>query len=449
MITNSININITKKQSIAWNYLSDYKTNEVLFGGGAGSGKSFIGCLYIISQAIRFEGTRWLIGRTKLSVLRQTTLNTFFEVCSMMKLQRDIHYKYNSQLNLITFDNGSEVLLKDLDHKPSDPNFDDLGSLEITGAFVDECNQVSEKAISIITSRIRFRLDEYKLYPKILMTCNPAKNWVYNKFYKPHKDGNLQEDRKFIQALLTDNDYIDPNYINNLNKLDYVNKQRLLYGNWDYEDDNYLIPFINLNKIFTNVNKNLNKELPEFTNVTHLSIDVARFGSDNSVVILWNELNVVGIESWNGMSITDSAKKIQDIIDYHGINMRNVIIDSDGVGGGLVDILIGCYSIVNGSRALNNDNYFNLKTQCYYKLIDKINNCELKIYNCKPDQRVKLEQELQILKRKNMDADGKVQITSKDDIKKLIGRSPDYSDAMAYRMVHEIKNEVNDWKLLF
>jgi hypothetical protein len=61
---------------------------------------------------------------------------------------------------------------------PSDRNFDSLGSLEITFACVDECNMVVEKGVQVLASRIRYKLDEYELTPKILMTCNPAKNWV-------------------------------------------------------------------------------------------------------------------------------------------------------------------------------------------------------------------------------------------------------------------------------
>jgi len=55
------------------------------------------------------------------------------------------HYSYNAQSSEINFSNGSQIVLKDLFSYPSDPNFDELGSLEITDAFIDEANQVSAK----------------------------------------------------------------------------------------------------------------------------------------------------------------------------------------------------------------------------------------------------------------------------------------------------------------
>lgn len=438
---NEVQIELTKKQGLAWDYLSDDTTHEILYGGSAGGGKTFLGCLWIINSCINYSGTRWLIGRSKLSVLRQTTLKTFFEITKIMKFKKDEHFKYNSLTNTITFFNGSEILLKDLDDRPSDPNFDDLGSLEITGAFIDECNQVSEKAKSIITSRIRFKLLEYNIIGKIFLSCNPTKNWVYNTYYKPYIDGKLGEDKKFIQALVTDNPYIDPSYKKNLEKLDIVTKQRLLYGNWDYEDEGYLIPFINLYNMFKG---NINIE-----SVTHLSIDVARFGKDSTIVILWNEYDVVQLERWSGKSITDTYTKIKDIMNQWNIKMKNVVVDSDGVGGGLADMLIGCKHFINNGKAVGGENYQNIKTQCYYKMIELINDGRLSVYNYSDEHKLLMEQELQILRRKNVDSDGKIQIISKDDVKKSIGRSPDIADSLAYRMIWELGNEVKDWRLLF
>ena len=136
--------------------------------------------------------------------------------------------------NIITFYNG-EVILKDLFQYPSDKNFDSLGSLELTAAFIDECNQITEKAKQIVSSRLRYKLDENNLVPKTLLTCNPSKEWVYTNFYKPHKENRLPNYRKFIQSLVTDNRHISKHYKDQLEKLDHISKQRLLYGN-EYDE---------------------------------------------------------------------------------------------------------------------------------------------------------------------------------------------------------------------
>jgi len=98
----NIDVDLTKKQTTAFDYLNDKITTEILFGGSAGGGKSFMGCAWLIINCINYPGTRWLIGRSKLKSLKQTTLNTFFEICSMWGLNES-HYSYNQQSGEITF----------------------------------------------------------------------------------------------------------------------------------------------------------------------------------------------------------------------------------------------------------------------------------------------------------------------------------------------------------
>jgi hypothetical protein len=120
----------------------------------------------------------------------------------------------------------------------------------------------------------------------------------------------------------------------------------------------------------------------------------------------------------------------------------NIVADEDGVGGGVVDIL-KCKGFVNNSKPLKEENqiveYQNLKTQCYYKLAEKIQNNGIYI-NC-PDGTIQddIIKELEQVKRDKIDSDGKLRIVPKEKIKEFIGRSPDYSDAMAFRMYFELK----------
>jgi trans-2-enoyl-CoA reductase len=69
-------IKLTKKQTIAFEYLNDNITTQILYGGGAGSAKTFLGTLWISSMCVQYAGTRYLIGRSVLTQLRLTTLRT-------------------------------------------------------------------------------------------------------------------------------------------------------------------------------------------------------------------------------------------------------------------------------------------------------------------------------------------------------------------------------------
>ena len=54
---------------------------------------------------------------------------------------------------------------------------------------------------------------------------------------KPSREGTLKPYRAFVQALATDNPFISEHYIANLHRMDKNSRERLLYGNWEYDDD--------------------------------------------------------------------------------------------------------------------------------------------------------------------------------------------------------------------
>lgn len=421
------------KQSNAIYYLKDSTTEELIYGGAAGGGKSALGCLWLIEGCQKYPGSRWLMGRSKLKSLKETTLNTFFELAT--KLDIGSQFSYNAQSNIIKFNNGSEIILKDLFLYPSDPNFDSLGSLEITGAFVDECNQIVHKAWQIVKSRIRYKLSEFGLIPKMLGTCNPAKNWVYSEFYKPSKENELHNYKKFIQALPTDNPYLHPSYLQSLLRLDKNSRERLYYGNWEYDDDpNSLIGYDNILNIFTNNHVE--------SGVKYITADIARLGSDKAVIMVWDGFMVIDLYEFDKSRITEIQNAINSLKIKHKVPNSNIVADEDGVGGGVVD---NCRikGFVNNSKPFNNENYSNLKTQCYYKLSEKINNNEIYIEGeLSSRQKELIIEDLEQVKSHNADSDGKMQIMPKSMIKQIIGRSPDYSDCMAMRMFFELKPNV-------
>lgn len=423
---------LTLKQTTALDFLEDAKTTELLFGGGAGGGKSTFGCYWQIKKRVKYPGTRGLIGRSKLKNLKDTTLKSFFEVAKMQGLVSGKHYTYNSQDSNIKFWNGSEIFLKDLFLYPSDPEFDSLGSLEITDAFIDEANQVTLKAKNMVKSRIRFMLDDNDLIPKLLMSCNPAKNWTYSDFYKANRDGSLPEHMRFIQALLSDNKHTSKHYRENLLSLDENSKQRLLYGNWEYDDDpNSLINYDALVDMFSNV-VSVIKPTPKGT---HITVDVARFGKDKTTIFVWDGLQVIHIHEIAKSSLVELQDKVEKLRATYKAPLNKVLVDEDGVGGGLVDF--GRYKgFVNNSKALHGKNFVNLKTQCSYKLADLINTGKIGVT---PQQyRDVMIEELEQVKSYKTDSDTKLKIMPKDMVKKMLSRSPDYSDNMMMRMYFEI-----------
>ena len=416
---------------------NDHQAELILFGGGAGGAKSFTGCYWQIRRRLKYAGTRGLIGRSVLDDLKKTTLNTFFEVAKLHGLRADKHYQYNPNSKIIKFQNGSEIILKDLFQMPSDPNFESLGSLEITDFFVDECSQVTKKAVDILRSRVRFKLREYNLLPKGLLTCNPSKGWLYNEFYTPWKQGRLPSHLEFVRSLATDNYNLPQSYINTLQTLPEQDRKRLLEGSWEYDESiDQLFVHDNLLRCFKD---------HEPQGAKYITADIARLGKDRTVICVWHGLSLVSIQEYRKNTITEIVQRVKSIMNEHNISPNHVVIDEDGVGGGAVDGIAGCRGFMNGSKATYPQTYINLKTECYFKLAELIEQQLICFPHAHRDTIIK---ELDMIRRKNVDKDGRLQIVGKEEIKSKHGISPDYADAIMMRMLFEVKKNYGNYSYI-
>lgn len=437
----------TPKQELALKYLKDNITTELVYGGAAGGSKTYLGCAWLIMSCMEYPETRWLMGRAVLKQLTQTTLLTFFYVAKQWGLEKDTDYSYNSQSGIITFANKSQIYLKDLFAYPSDPDFDSLGSAEYTGAFIDEASQVTVKCKNIVRSRLRYKLDEYGLLPKLLMTCNPSKNFLYTEFYKPWRDGELEPGKAFIPAKIKDNPFLPLAYIKTMMTLDRVSKERLLYGNWDYDEDPAaLMEFDAITDMYTNTVEGqipgkdaAGHALPDIRK-RYISADIARMGNDKTVIAVWYGLECVEIRAYKKTSTTTSANLIKDAMRRHQVPASHVIIDEDGIGGGVLDQIYGAKGFIAQTRPFKKENYKNLKSQCAFKLAELINTRQLAVRTTNEQLKNELNLELMQYKRHNIDKDGPLQLIPKELMKMSLGRSPDYADTLMMRMFFEYKS---------
>jgi phage terminase large subunit len=414
------------KQIEALEQLSiDNDCRQLLYGGSAGSGKSFLGCDWQIKRRLKYPGTRGLIGRSELKKLRLSTMATFFELCAMYGLNPDKHWTYNGQDHVIKFYNGSQIILMDLADLPSDPEFQRFGSIELTDAFVDEAGEVSQKCIDILSSRLRYKLINDK--PKLLMTCNPHKGWLYNEFFDAQRNGTIRKDRRFIQALPTDNPHVSEVYLESLQMLPIIDRKRLLEGDWDYDETkDRLYEYDDLLRCFRNPST--------ISQDKFITADIARMGDDRTVIVLWNGLHAEKFIVLKHKPINEVVDTIRQLSESNAVRLSNVLCDEDGIGGGVVDFM-KCKGFLNGSKAVR-DNYMNLKADCYFKLGELITTNAITF---EPTHKDTIVKELEMIRREKIDSDGKLRVTNKETLQKKYGISPDFADAIMMRCFYELK----------
>jgi len=435
-------INLLAKQTAAWEYMEDDHTTELGYGGAAGGGKTRVGC-YIgaFGYAERYPGSRGAIGRKELKTLRLTTLTSLFEIFAELGYKKDKDYKYNVQDGVIRFPNGSEILILDTAYSPQDPEYTRFGSLELTWAWIDESNETPLKAKQILKTRVgrKNKINDEKVKPFWLETFNPDKGHVYTDYYKPWKDGKLPEYRAFVQALPGDNPHLPQEYIDNLKRADKITKQRLLYGNFEYDNDPTLIfQHDAVVDMFTNTVDNGD---------TYLVADIARFGEDKTVIGIWDGRECKEIITYAKMDTERQAEHIRQILTDKRIPFSHCMIDEDGIGGGVIDNLKGVRGFRGNAtpfqiwddrtQKMVNANFKNLRSQCYFKLADLVNTHKIAV-RCEDENiRDTIRQELENIKHKDPDKDTRNAIISKEEIKEQLGHSPDYADMLMMRMAYE------------
>lgn len=428
------------KQSLALSYLQNKRTTELVYGGGAGGGKSVLGCFYDIFCSYEFPGSRGVIARKELKSLKESTLLTYFDVAKSMGLKVGTDILYKEQDGILFYPQvRSATYLRELDWVPSDPEYERLGSSEYSRGFIDEAGQVREKAKNALQTRIRYRLNDFDIIPKLLMTCNPSKDFLYRDFYKPAKDKKLPRHRGFIQSLVGDNPFIPESYVDNMRNLDLATQQRLLYGNWEYDDDpSRMVEYEAIVDMFTNLG---------IASGTKCIIgDLATSGTDRIVLGLWDGWKLLELQygvGWRllkgdrvgNAQLPSVEERIEAWREKHKIARSNVVLDAGGLGIGLVQRLSGVKGYLGGSAPIKRpgENYSNLRSQCSYFLARVVNRREIAILIDDPEAKALIEQELEQLKTWEADKDGKTKVMPKEKLSDVLGRSPDFLDMLTMR----------------
>lgn len=464
----------------AWN--NDLIT-DIYFGGSKGGSKSFTGVALNFGDALTYADTRYFVARYKLNDLRKFTVPTISKVFTewntlaicdkygidpyrikknLLTYDEEYYEKHKkafkekiiAQENLVLFNgqdnfyqcyNGSKILLLEASYMPSDPLYERFGSMEFTRGWIDEAGELQRAAKNNLAASIgRWKNAEYGLTRKLLQTGNPSKNYTYQDYYKPFKEGVLKPHQRFIQAFIQDNKMIDKGYIEQLEQsLSANEKARLLRGEWEYDDDpSALMTYDKIIDIFVNTHV---AEGEKF-----ITSDIARLGGDKIVIIEWSGFRGY-VRYYTKQTLDVTTTYIQAAMMRNQTGSSNTLIDSDGMGGGPVDFL-KVKGFTNNARSLPSptspynekgvqvaENFDNLKSQCYFRLADRINKNGLYL-ECESDEiKEWIVEELEQVKQKMLDSDMKKGVIPKDKVKEALGRSPDFADTIMMREYFELK----------
>lgn len=221
------------------------------------------------------------------------------------------------------------------------------------------------------------------------------------------------------------------------------------------EDSGALFKYSALVDMFTNT---ISKK-PEKYQI----IDVADDGSDKTTFGIWDDLELYKIEKFERMNTENIVDHIRENNAEHKIPMSQNAVDAIGVGAGVasnskLDGIVGYKSSYAPIKTDQNpvllpnvhylkgvkltSDYANLRSQCLFTLAELINNHKIAVKT--EDVRIKeaIIEELSHYQDISK-GDGKRLATHKEDIKAIIGRSPDLSDLLIMRMYFVLKEKMS------
>lgn len=164
-------------------------------------------------------------------VLEATLLKTFYENFLNKGFGQYVR-KFDQTDLVLTWNNGSQILFMG-ENYDKDKELNRFRGLEINGAFMDEISEMQELTLDKVIERAGSWFHSPGCPSKILASCNPANNWVKERFYKKWKDGTLPPGVAYIQAKITDNPHIPPAYIESLKMLPKYQYMAFVEGDWD------------------------------------------------------------------------------------------------------------------------------------------------------------------------------------------------------------------------
>lgn len=180
------------------------------------------------------------------------------------------------------------------------------------------------------------------------------------------------------------------------------------------------------------VEKAMNREvtvLPQFEK--KMGVDVARFGDDRTVILVRHMNKVIRKEVFSNQDLMQTCGHVIRVAKEEHVKPQNINIDVIGVGGGIVDRLkeqgwqVSPINVAESPK--DQEHYVNLRAELYFILKDWIKTASIP----KDDDYY----EMANVKYK-FNSQGKLQLESKDDMKKRGLPSPDVADALVLSLAN-------------
>ncbi len=404
-----------------WKTRSRYK---VLYGG-RGGGKSYSAAQHLILLACNY--------RLKILCIRQYQNNIRESVYTLLK---NVIYSFGVE-------DEFEILNTSIKHKKTGSefifygiarNFMEIKSMEgVDICYIEEAHSLTKDQFDVINPTIR------KEHSEIWLIFNPQNksDFIWKDFVVKKRKNSAVQKINYDENMYLSKTLIE--VIEETKEEDPDLYEHLYLGKPHEGDDRSLFSY---NEIEDAMNEDLDGV--DKSGVFSYGVDVARYGNDKSCLSKRRGYHIYGLKTYLGYSTMELANAVSSEYSLEVDKKVNaVFVDTIGVGSGVMDRLEEKgYNAIDANASMkadSNDTYINKRAEMYFLLRDFIRK------GGKVPNDEELKEELLAIRYFYSKSNGKIQIQSKDEIKEIIGRSPDKADSVALHFFSEVRIDKSDF----
>jgi len=379
------------------------------FVAGWGTGKTLFGILRGMICSEKVPDNLGVIVRKNFTDLRDSTMNDFERYTGLkVDTNKEVMLPNKSK---IMFRHGTEL--------------DVLKNINL-GWFMLEQAEEFETEEQFEFLRGRLRRSNVPFHTGFIIANTLGHNWIWRLW----KNSLAGDEYELAEATTFNNaENLPKSFIEDLKRMEAESPHhyaRYVMNSWDdLEEQDNLIPY-------EFITRGLNKGFfPMVDGGIVVAVDIARFGDDETVFTAiqkcspthWKQIFQ---ESYRHRDLMQTAGRAIDL--KRSFNAEYLVIDDDGLGGGVSDRIIEQDIPVvrfNANEKPVREGFYNKRIEQYWKLRELLRQDFLELY---VDDE--LHQQLSSLKYRFKSANGVKFLETKDEAKKRGVKSPDRADAL-------------------
>lgn len=269
------------------------------------------------------------------------------------------------------------------------------------------------------------------IHATTVLTGNPTRNTGF--FYDTHN--RLKENWHTMHVSCVDSNRVSDDFINDMKNRygeDSPAYHVRVLGNFPPSESDTVVPVSLIDHAMKN-----DVKIHEDT-VSIWALDVARQGNDSSVLCKRQGPVIHPLTVWNNldlMQLTGAVKAEYDAVSSSKKPVE-IIVDSVGLGAGVLDRLrelgLPARGLNVSERSVQRETYINLRAELWFKCKAWLEGMDVKIPH---DDRLWAEL---AAPRYHFTSSGKIQVESKEAMKKRGIQSPDRADAVCLSLANEM-----------